>query len=200
MLFTRLALTSILSLSLGTLASPIPTPETDAATAKSIFEIATDRATYEVEKLSTKINDLLNAQGAQRSGAAIEEQVNHVVHALADGANDMRQARPATQVEAAALLGPLNALTSATNEGAKRWVRIKPTVYQMNGQQAVIGLLGKMKSAGAAFSLEMNQKMPLGTQTVGKVFYADVVEKTMQDLIREYQIAPRGGQGSVGWF
>lgn len=197
MLFTRLAIASILSLSIGTLAAPIP--EAEAAAAKSIFEIATDRATYEVEKLSTKLNDLLNAQGAQRSGAAIEEQVGHVVHALSDGANDMRQARTATQAEVAALLGPLNSLTSATNEGARRWVRIKQTVYQMNGQQNVIGLLGKMKSAGAAFSTEMNQKMPLGTQTVGKVFYADVVEKTMSDLIREYQTAPRSGT-STGWF
>jgi hypothetical protein len=198
MLFTRLAIASILSLSIGTLAAPIP--EAEAAAAKSIFEIATDRATYEVEKLSAKLNDLQNAQGQNRNGAAIEEQVGHVVHALSDGAADMRAARTATTAEVAALLGSLNSLTSATNEGARRWVRIKPTVYQMNGQQNVIGLLGKMKNAGAAFSTEMNQKMPLGTQTVGKVFYADVVEKTMSDLIREYQTAPRGGSTNVGWF
>jgi len=198
MLFTHLAIVPLLSLSLGTLAAPI----SEAAAAKSIFEIATDRVTYEVEQLSIKLDAIASARPNDRNNAAaaIKEQVGHVLHASADGASSMRGAKPATASEAYALgliPGSVNQLTTATMTGANKWIRIKDIVFQMNGQSKVIEMLSQMKSAGAQFANDMNKQMPYGTQTVGKA-YSDAVENTMSNVIRQYQ-NPSRGNAAPSW-
>jgi len=198
MLFTRLAIVPLLSFTIGTLAAPI----SDAAAAKSIFEIATDRVTYEVEQLSVKLDVIFNARPNDRNNAAaaIKEQVGHVLHASADGASSMRAAQPATVSEALTLglvPGSVNQLTSATMTGAQKWIRIKDIVFQMGGQQKVIEMLNQMKKAGSQFANDMNKQMPYGTQTVGKA-YADASENSLSNVIRQYQTAPRNG-GQPSW-
>ncbi|TID13910.1 Phosphatidylethanolamine [Venturia nashicola] len=199
MLFTRLA---VLSFAAGTFAAPIApiAPNVEAAASQSIYEVATNRVTYEVEQLNVKLDAIILARPEQRNAAAaaIKEQVGHVLHAEADGANSMRGAKPATVLEASTLgLLPVNQLTTATMASAGKWTRIKDIVYQMGGQQKVVEMLTQMKTAGMQFSAEMNHQMPYGTQTVGKA-YGDAVDRTMTTLIREYSQPPR--HPSAGWL
>lgn len=159
MLLTRLA---VLSFTASTFAAPIP-PTAEAAAAQSIYEVATNRVTYEVEQLNTKLDAIVSSRPDQRNNAAaaIKEQVGHVLHAEADGANSMRGAKPATIMEASTLgLLPINQLTSATMTGANKWNKIKDIVYQMGGQQKVIEMLTQMKTAGLQFTVDMNKQMP----------------------------------------
>lgn len=196
MLFTRLATLSTLSFSLGTIAAPI----SDVAAIQSIYEVATNRVTYELEQLNGKLDAIFSARPEQRNNgaAAIKEHVHHVLHAFADGSNSMRIAKPATIMEASALgLVPINQLTSVTMTGANKWFRIKDIVYQTGGQAKVIELLGQMKAAGLQFAADMNKQMPYGTQTVGKT-YSDNMDRTMTSLIREYSTAPRAPP--AGWL
>jgi hypothetical protein len=198
MLFIRLSVVSLLSFAIGTIAAPV----SEAAAVKSIYEIATDRLTYEVEQLSVKLDNMLSARPGDRSAVAatIKEQVTHVLHASADGAASMRNAKPATASEAYSLSlvpGSVNQLTSATMAGAQKWIRIKDIVFQTGGQGKVIEMLGQMKTAGAQFAAEMNTKMPYGTQTVGKT-YGDAADRALSSVIKEYQSPPRSGP-VPGW-
>lgn len=159
MLFTRLA---VLSFAAGALSAPIAlSPEIGSA--QSIYAVATNRVTYEVEQLNTRLDALATTRPDQRNAAAaaIKESVGHVLHAQADGANSMRGAKPATIVEASELgFVPMNQLTSATMSSANKWLKIKDIVYQMGGQQKVIEMLGQMKTAGMQFTIDMNKQMP----------------------------------------
>lgn len=197
MLFTSVTVLSLFSLSIGTLAAPL---SSRSAAVPNIFETCTSRVNYELDQLTKQLNAILRERPNDRSQAAqrITEAAGHVVHASKDGAATMRSAQTATFAEATALVGPITTLTSATDQTAKQWIRIKDIVFQMNGQQKVIGLLKNMKDAGAEFTLAMNSKMPAGYKQAGQL-YGNAVDKMVADVIREYQTGSRGPPGP-GWY
>lgn len=198
MLFPSSAVLSLLSLSTITFAAPLNTRSTAAT---NIYETCTNRVNYELGILSKLLDAIVRERPEGRSLAAsrITEQTNHVLHASKDGASTMRDAAPASIMEATALTGPLNSLTQSTDAVTKQWIKIKDIVFQMNGQQKVIGILRNMKDAAAEFTVVMNSKMPNALYKQAGQVYGNTVDQMVSEVIKQYSAPPRGST-SPGWF
>jgi hypothetical protein len=200
MLIIRLATASLLCLSKGVLAAPICT---GSPTDPNIFVLKTNNVIAEIDKLSAELDSILRApiEGRHAAALRIEERVGAVVDTSRCGTAIMRGANTLGLLDTQpyALVVPVNQLTSKTNESSKKWIKIKDIVFQMNGQQVVIGLLQNMKDAAVEFTAVMASRMPVGVKQVGEA-YGMAVENMVASVIKEYQSPPpQSGTSGLWW-
>lgn len=204
MLFSHLATILFLALFHGALALPISTTRSVAAPAVNAFDLITSRGIAALKELAAEQSTIFVAQPAQYNAVAkrISEKANNAITATKYSAAQMRAAPALGNVDALALWGSVQSLSTAADETMKNFVKMKSIVYQMNnGPPAVLAILKGMKDCSREFTTAMSGKMPFVAKYVGE-YYGNSVDTMVADTIKEYQTPPAGsGLGlGLGWF